>query len=383
MSNRRPTRIWLLWFLAGLLLGTGGSTVRAAEVGSTTFHAQTVDFPLISLRLKLSSPTPLSLTPDTVRLSEDGSDIPAWSIASATPRQIMTFLLDRSSSLELSISDVRRSAQEFLKSLPDWLKIEVISFASDTEINQQFTTDRKELEHALDGIRAWGGTALYDSIFLACDRLHSNSDPRDFRTLVLFTDGRDETPVGHRQMSIKNLDEVLAYARKRNVRIVAIGMGQLIDKSVLQQLARETGGWYRYAPTAKDLFGIFEKISARMKNERHYQISYQTPNPQRDNTSRQVKANFTLPGFSDTLATEYIAPLPLLIRGAPPAPVLILPAFPSQPSVSDKPVLDIKIRENQRRRITDLPPFPESTSSGSVDSNPGQTPATSPSAGFQ
>ncbi|MBF0498814.1 MAG: VWA domain-containing protein [Candidatus Riflebacteria bacterium] len=367
----------LLSFL--FVQGMACSEELASLSGRVTVTPLTVDFPLMSLRIKILATAPIEITSGTFNIIEDDIPISNIIIASAVPRQGLVLLLDRSSSLENSISDIRRSAALFLESLPSDVKTSVISFASDVEINQDFTTVKKELTHAVETIRAWGGTSLYDALYLGIEMLYANTDPRDLRTIVLFTDGKDETPVGNRQMSTRNLSEVITAARKRNVRIISVGMGSLIDEKVLLELTRETHGWYLFAPTSKDLAGLYQKIVQRMRQERHFTVSYLTPNPKKDASKHKIRFSCRFGGNGRDIDLEYEAPLdkyhvdhavtPASVRNItssksasielPPWPGKSEPASTTSVSEGTKSnqgsgsnMLDLKIRDDSLRRNT-------------------------------
>lgn len=365
--------------LGGFLLALFGSPLQAQFLASPSFMAISVDFPQIQVRAKLVASTPLPINPGTVTIAENGVPVSDVAVATSTAKQILLLLLDRSSSLEGAMPQVKKSAATFVSALPANLKISVISFASDIEINQEFTTDRAALSHAIGVIRPWGGTMLYDAACVAIEALYANSDPRDLRTLVLFTDGRDETPVTREQLSTHNLSDVLTLAQKKTVRVITVGMGELIDADVLKKLARETRGWYLFAPKPAALSEIYRKIARRLELERHYNLSYLTPTPDRDGKPRLIRVDLKLPNGTETALASYVAPLPL--RGAPvivpisPIPVLpptpvVVPPVPSQAaSASSSPASTggpggIEILEGRRKRPA---PF---ISGGSMEAPP-------------
>lgn len=327
-----------LW-VAGILLTLLGSPLQAQFLASPSFMAISVDFPQIQVRAKLVASTPLPITPQTVSITENGQSVGEVSVATSTARQVLLLVLDRSSSLEGVMAQVKKSAAQFVAAIPEGIKISVISFASDIEFNQEFTTDRAALAHSIETIRPWGGTMLYDAAYVAIESLYANSDPRDLRTLVLFTDGRDETPVTREQLSTHNLSDVLALAQKKMVRIISVGMGELIDAEILKKMARETRGLYLFAPKPAALFGIYQKIARRLELERHYNLAYLTPDPNRDGKPREVRIELKLPGGSETAVASYAAPLPL--RGSPVImPVSPIPVIPQPPvAVTPPPVI--------------------------------------------
>ncbi len=286
-----------------------------------------LDFPQITLRIKITASEPIDLTPGSISISEDGASVEHVSVTKALPKQFLLLMLDRSSSVEPAIGDIKRSAARFVSSLIQEARISVVSFASDFEINQDFTDRKSDLIHAIEGIRPWGGTALYDAAYLSCDQLHSTSDPRDLRTLVLFTDGRDETPALRQKMSIRSLEDVLNLATRKNIRIITVGMGTEIDEPVLKKMAAVTHGWYLFAPGGKELFDVYRKISERLKKERHFTIGYLSPNPDRAENRRNALIAVSIGDKTLTGSTTF--ELPPLPKGAHPLPSPTPPPSPS------------------------------------------------------
>ena len=330
----------VLVFLAGLILSPAGLSFGAergpgaperAIHGSggplttswktePTFKANWVGFPQITLRMKLIASEPITVGSDTFQITEDGTRIEGFSLASATPRSYLVLLLDRSSSVGPVVGDIKRSAARFVFSLPADARISLMSFGSDTDINCDFTTEKSALVEGIKGLRAWGGTAFYDALYLACEQLYASSDPRDLRTVVLFTDGRDETPALRTRMSIKSLDDVLKLAERNNIRLITVGMGTDIDREVLQRMAQETGGWECYAPTAKELSGIYQSISRQIQMERHFILHYMTPQTVRDGSSRKVEIKARLPAETVSGIATYEAPTGRKGIGSAPRP---------------------------------------------------------------
>lgn len=340
-----------------------GLPLHAQFLAPPSFIPISIDFPQIQIRAKLTASMPIQLDRTTVKITEGTMSVEDVAIATSTAKQILLLLLDRSSSLEGVMTQVKKSAAAFITSIPPTLKTAVISFASDIEINQEFTVNRQALAHSIEVVRAWGGTVLYDAAYVAIESLYANSDPRDLRTLVLFTDGRDETPVTREQMSSHSLNDVLNLATKKGVRIIAVGMGELIDSELLKRMARETRGWYLFAPTPAALFGIYQKIARRLEYERHYNLSYLTPNPARDGKPRELMIELHHPGGTETIKTSYVAPLPL--EGTLPVNVQVQPKPPetvSQTTISSNATIDkpsgpgLQILEERRKRPVSLNP---------------------------
>src|SRR5205085_11967686 len=89
------------------------------------------------------------------------------------------------------------------------------------------------------------GTALYDAIVLAAERL--SADDRPGRAIVVVTDGKDVS-------SLHTLDDAVDAARKAHAAVFAIGIaGPPLTPARLRRIARETGGSFHIAESSAAL----------------------------------------------------------------------------------------------------------------------------------
>jgi tight adherence protein B len=110
------------------------------------------------------------------------------------------------------------------------------------------------------------GTALYDALVLAANRLAT--DDRPGRAIVVVTDGDDVS-------SAHSLDDAIEATHRARTAIYAIGIGgPSFTPDALRKLARETGGSYRQVARAADLGGIYRSLAAEL--DRTWQLSYAT-----------------------------------------------------------------------------------------------------------
>lgn len=178
----------------------------------------------------------------------------------------------------------------------------LIRFVSSDKISvdQPFTTDKSELNDALDALFMDGGqTAVIDAVYLAVDNVQQYKPPksqndRNRRAIVLVTDGEDRN-------SYYNEKQLYDLLRESDVQIYVIGFvddlskeGGFISKSTqskaksfLQRMATETGGKAYFPSTVEELPNIARDISNEMRTQ--YSIGY-SPSDKRDNgTFRAIK----------------------------------------------------------------------------------------------
>jgi VWFA-related protein len=186
-------------------------------------------------------------------------------------------VLDTSS----SITDRFRFQQEAATEFVDTVvrrgvdKALVVSFDSMAEMATDLTDDPDKLGRAIQNQRPGGGTAFYDAIGMACDKLiRPNESREDYRrALVILSDGFDNA-------SRLTREQALELAQKTDAVIYTIstnisGVETSGDK-VLRYLSQETGGQTYFPFKATDLAQSFENIANELRHQ--YNVFYR-PEP--------------------------------------------------------------------------------------------------------
>lgn len=297
-------------FAATMFLFSGFMQLFAADGGfsSVIEHVTSIDFPKIRVMMRVYTPDATELTFDAFKLNERKDLISTFTVELVRKEPYVALLLDRSSSMETVVGTVKESAAAFVKGMNGPVRISLITFASDVDLVTEFTREQDVLLTGITKMRPWGGTALFDALYQSCEQLRSAAQIDDRKTIVLLTDGRDESPQGKPGFSTHKADDVIAHARKNNIRVICVALGTNIDETFLKQIAGETKGALLRAPSADKLAGIFQAISARMMFERRYKISYTTPSPLRDGTRRELTVASGLKGQKDQGTGFYVAP---------------------------------------------------------------------------
>ena len=297
-------RTFIVLFLMVISTVTGMGKDFASEI----MQVNSAGFPKIGVMLKVFSKEPDELKADNFVISEDKTGISSFDLAFHKNQHYMVLVVDRSSSIEPAMNEVKRAAASFAISMVGDVSMSVLSFASDIDFTHSFSNDGNSLVEAIKKLRPWGGTALYDALYSACDELQNKAGRADLKTIVCLTDGRDSTPNGQTPMSTHTPEQVKKYAVEKGIRLITVGLGSDIDEAVLKDFAGATGGWYLQTTTPEQLSKLYEALSRRMKLERYYQLSYTTPKPERDGTRRNIEISSSLKGLKDQGTGYYTAP---------------------------------------------------------------------------
>lgn len=102
-------------------------------------------------------------------------------------------VMDKSASLEEEMSDIKQYAKSFIdyvdNEIPD-AKFGIVGFASTVE-SMPITNDSLDLVSFIDSLQPEEFTKLYDGIYEGIESLRASTTNVDSRTLMVFTDGRD------------------------------------------------------------------------------------------------------------------------------------------------------------------------------------------------
>ncbi|MEE8138872.1 MAG: VWA domain-containing protein, partial [Thermoanaerobaculia bacterium] len=215
-----------------------------------------------------------------IRRFEEGSDSPIHT----------ALLIDRSASMEPHLERVAEAALAFATAASGSSedRITVLSFADQISVDAGFTKSAGQVERALAGLVAHGGTALYDSLIEA---LNTFEGVRGQTALLLFSDGRDES-------SRLSFDQVLETARRSGVTVYAIGLEaafqQKEERRILKELAAETGGQANFLAGVDELSGVYGSILEELRAR--YLLAYQSSSTQPAAAFRSVRVEVDLKG---------------------------------------------------------------------------------------
>ena len=210
----------------------------------------------------------------------------------------VTLVMDYSgsvSSLPAVVSDMEESAAAFVNQMDVDDEAEIIKFADNVDVVQDFlpgTTEGKAaLVAAIQTPYVGVETNLYDALYQAIDDTAAQN--RDRRAVIVLSDGRLPT-------STYTQDDVLNYAREKGVPIFAVGLGS-IDLSLLTAIADGTGGQVYQSPSSDNLSTIYQQLSDLLFFDQ-YILTYDSPLAAGDSTTLTIRA--TLGGISGEAVKE-------------------------------------------------------------------------------
>ncbi len=219
-------------------------------------------------------------------------------------------VFDTSGSMIDKLDGVRDAVEHFVKAVAPGDEIFLIRFSSDAELAQDFTDDKRRILSAVDRLRPFGSTALYDAIAMGLERAGEGKHRK--RALMLLTDGNDTSS------GIK-LNDAAELARKSEVIVYALGIGHgergsfghggghdggifgrrnrdTVDMDVLRTFAEATGGEaFLLEDAHRGGRDLIDEAVLQVADElkRQYTLGYYPTNTRKDGSFRKIKVELT------------------------------------------------------------------------------------------
>lgn len=206
-------------------------------------------------------------------------------------------IIDTSESISGRFKFERDAATSFLQKVvtgPDDLAF-VVGFANSVLLVQDFTGDQKLIAHAVGQLVPAGGTALWDAVSFAADKLASHPEDHPVaRVLVVISDGEDNSSIETLKQAINRAQhgEIAVYtvSTRENVPdsfVDTPSVESLVGEHALVTLAELTGGAAFTPGSVHRLNGSFTDLQQVIRSR--YLISYKPALFQRDGQYRPIE----------------------------------------------------------------------------------------------
>ena len=203
----------------------------------------------------------------------------------------MGIVIDNSGSMREKRDEVNKAALNLVRSSNPNDQVFVVNFSDEPILDQEFTSDIKKLQEALEHVEARGGTALYDAIIAASDYLLKS--PLQRKVLFVVTDGEDDA-------SQESLEEAIHRLQQENGPVLySIGLlGEEHNhkaKRALQLLSERTGGIAFFPPSLDQVDEISRSVAHDIRNQ--YTISYVPTTPKSVGGYRTIRVQAHARGY--------------------------------------------------------------------------------------
>lgn len=175
----------------------------------------------------------------------------------------------------------------------------VLGFSNKARLTQDFTHDPDLLGRGVQQLSIGGGTALYDAVSVASEKLRTHPEPdKVARILVVLSDGDNNT-------GTVNLSAAIDAAQQAEVPVYAISTNyntnyewkpsEKLGDSNLRKLAEETGGRLLHPGSPKGVPKAFAKIVEELRAR--YAVSYRPAGFTPDGHYRKIKIEARKNGY--------------------------------------------------------------------------------------
>lgn len=202
-------------------------------------------------------------------------------------------VIDTSGSMKSKLQTVTEAGMQLVKQMRAQDEAFVAAFKAEPELVQDFTTDRRELEDALNELYTSGGTSLLDAIIATADYAQEKGKQRR-KALIIISDGLEKNS------SVKER-EVLEAIKEDEVQLYIVGFVDEEDnekslfgkssakkaKELLTRLAEDSGGRVYFPKEISEMPQVAAQIAKDLRTQ--YVVSYYPSNEKRDGTFRTVK----------------------------------------------------------------------------------------------
>ena len=294
MVLRMPRRLTAAAALLGGLL-LAAQPALAADASASIAGIEVKSGNLIGL---ITSTTGSGSIDPSLTINVDGKDYPVDAITSGTGTPVTRsamLVVDTSGSMgEAGMKTVRAAVAAFLKSVPDDVRVGVVSFAGTARLNLAPTTDQGKVQSAVNRLESKGETALYDGLDLAVNTLGAKGE----RSILLLSDGGDTASTKSSQASVT----ASIKARKVRTEAVAFKSGDA-DQSALKAFAAAGGGSVVSAANSGAVQSAFTSAAKTLAS----QLTFSMPLPVGVSGAQTVKVSGTADGkkFSTTALVDF------------------------------------------------------------------------------
>jgi Ca-activated chloride channel family protein len=264
-----------------------------------------------------------NLTIDDFVVEEDGQPQTIKFISPTADLPIsIGVVLDVSGSMQSKIRTAQRAIDRFLSMIHKEDEIFLMTFAMRTSLIADWTSDRTALSNALQsGVNVSGGTALYDSVFQALEKVKQGRYQK--KAVVVVTDGEDFN-------SVTRFDKALQNIREAEMLVYSIGIKgapgfdlgtdpmsgnsrsslpdhTTVNMEVLNQLGDASGGkaWeISEASFGNKMDAVLDTLAGELRSQ--YSVGYYPNRPRKDGKWHSVRVRMKNPDYSARARKEYL-----------------------------------------------------------------------------
>jgi Ca-activated chloride channel homolog len=182
-------------------------------------------------------------------------------------------VVDNSGSMSSKRAAVASATLDLVKASNPQDETFVINFSDQAYLDQDFTSDLDKLQNGLSHLSLSGGTALYDTVVTAADKME-RSALRPRKVLIVITDGDDNSS----KLTLENAIHRVQDTQGPIIYSIGLMFGGGESRHArhdLKLLSSETGGIAFFPGSLKDIDSVAAEVARDIRNQ--YAIAYHSP----------------------------------------------------------------------------------------------------------
>ena len=247
-----------------------GTPQAPGQNGNYTLHVDTEEVVLNATVLDSRGMPVDDLGRSNFRVVEDNNPQTIISVQHQDTPVSIGLLVDNSGSMNSKRTAVTSAALDLIRASNPDDETFVINFSDQAYLDQDFTSDLDTLQKGLSQPSSSGGTALYDTVVTAADKMqHSAKHPR--KVLIVITDGDDNASRLDLEDSIHRVQDLQGP--------IIYSIGLLFGSSKarharhdLEALSSQTGGIAFFPGSAKDIDAVAAEVARDIRHQ--YAVAY-------------------------------------------------------------------------------------------------------------
>lgn len=202
------------------------------------------------------------------------------------------------------MEDVRFALHRFVDELLDPTdEVFVVTFNHAPELVAPWTSPPTDVGQPLDGVRPFGGTAIYDAMAEAIPRFRTRTHQR--AAVLLISDGSDTASDAH-------VRDIRRQLRRSDAFVYAIAIddeelrpiNDRVNEFTLREMTDESGGYTEVIRSIADLGPATSRIAEELNQQ--YLLGY-SPTTPADETFRAIRVRVTHEGYTVRSRKGYTA----------------------------------------------------------------------------
>lgn len=201
---------------------------------------------------------------EQLRVTENDFEVPELTLHPPHPTPCpmsVALVLDASGSMQGAGNEgAKAGAKAFVRRM-DGTRDEaaLVEFSTNPRLKLGMTSDTAQLVDSINTLPAWGGTTIWDGIWMGIEQV-VQSGVNDCRAVVALTDGGDGS-------SSHYPGDIIPFANREHIRVFTIGLGSSINTTELELIAMLTGGRFFHTSHPSALPAIYDSIATIIKDK--------------------------------------------------------------------------------------------------------------------